>query len=250
MYLQMCFYNQTKEDKKITISKLIKNKDGKCKYYLMDVNNNLHSVCSKFFIKLYKISKTTILKYFHEVQQQPIKTSSEKKQGKWKRTDFKNKINVKNLKSWILKQKIQLSHYTRRFDKQNKYYFTDFTCLENLYQEYKKEMGNKNETIIKKTSFKKYFKLIFGKKIKFQKNHLDVCSVCSRMEVLWKKISKKPENIKNQLRYFKLKHLKEVDLRYKLWKKDKILVQSNLTEIEEKVIEESKIFILIKFFNF
>ncbi len=72
-----------------------------------------------------------------------------------------------------------------------KKYFTKVTCLEELYQKFKKDSIQQNKKLAKKTAFKKYFKTKFGKKLGFKKNHLDVCQICTKIHVFQQKLQHK-----------------------------------------------------------
>ncbi len=67
IHLKTCYLNQTKSDKKVTITQLVKKQlNNFYGYFLMDQNQNLHQVCQNFFCNVYKISGHTIFNYVNQ----------------------------------------------------------------------------------------------------------------------------------------------------------------------------------------
>jgi hypothetical protein len=193
IYLKMCYVNQIKTDKKITINQLVKKQNNNfVKYYLMDEKKQLHQVCQYFFCRTYNISPHTILYWLNQSITQPINISPQSTKGKWDRSlEWKNKIDEHWIKKWISKQPIEDSHYTRRLDHKMKKIFKEVTCMEELYDKFNNDTILENQIGAKKTAFKKYFKKTFQKQFGFKKNHLDVCQICSRIKILHQKLIQK-----------------------------------------------------------
>jgi hypothetical protein len=238
--LRAKYLQQTKADQLITLMQLVVKENNKYKYQLMDSTKKKHQVCHHFFCKVYQISVTTILKKLEEKKDQPISSSPEKKHGIWNRDEnWKGKVSVTTMMDWIKKQPKEFSHYTRRLDQKSKKYFVDIHSIAELFNKYTLDMLFEDLTPMKKSSFYKYFKLLCKKKCGIKKNHLDVCTICTKIKIFKKKIQQKA-NLKQQLEELQEKHLFEADTRYAKWKKDKLEVQQSFSSFENEVIEHSK----------
>jgi hypothetical protein len=242
MFLRGQYLQQIKKDQKITLVQLVifDNKSKKYKYHLMDEKERKHQVCQQFFCKIYQTTTSTILKNLKMASSQPISSSPTEKRGIWNRNNpWKGKVSVQDMINWIENQEKEFSHYTRRWDQKTKKYFTKITNMTELFEKYQVDMICEEKPAMKRTSFDKYFKIFFKKKYEIKKNHLDVCSTCTKIKILVKKVDKKP-NLEEQLTLLKKLHLEEADRRYNIWKKDKDNVITSM-EKNDVVFDEGKI---------
>ena len=97
----------------------------------------------------------------------------------------------------------------------------DIYSIAELFNKYTLDMLFEDLTPMKKSSFYKYFKLLCKKKSGIKKNHLDVCTISTKIKILKKKIQQKPK-LKQQLEELQEKNLFEADTKYAKWKKDKL----------------------------